>query len=357
MKPIIGISCGDTNGVGPEIILKTLSDERITEICTPIIFGPTHVFNEVKNSLDLKNLTFNRIDSIEEVNPKKINFFNCSDSKELNFGVPDKNSGNNAKEALIAAGKFLIDKKIDGLVTAPIDKSNIQSEEFQFPGHTEFLGSLDSNNSEIMLMISEKLKVAMYSGHIPLSEVSKSLDIEKLKTKVGDLQKILKQDFSIRKPKIAILGVNPHAGDNGLLGEEDEKFIKPVVKEFTEKGELVYGPFPADGFFGNGTYQQFDAVLAIYHDQGLIPFKTLSFGNGTNFTAGLSFVRTSPDHGTAFDIAGQNKANNTSFKEALYKCIDIIKERRVNQEISANPLKSKPSSTRAFENRRPQRRT
>lgn len=350
-KPIIGISCGDTNGVGPEIIISSLKEKLFTDICKPVIFGPSKVFNTIKKSLELNDFNYQIINSIDQINSKKVNFFNCNDNENHEFGNPTKESGQNAKDALIISGKFLIDGKIDGLVTAPIDKNNIQDDDFDYPGHTEFLNSLDPNSDGIMIMVNQGLRVAMYSGHIPLSEVSSNLNQEKLTKKIKTLQQILIQDFGIRKPNIAVLGLNPHAGDNGLLGKEDQEIIKPVIENFINEGNLVYGPFPADGFFGSNNYKKFDAILAIYHDQGLIPFKALSFGCGTNFTAGLNFVRTSPDHGTAFDIAGKNQASNQSFIQAIYTCLDIIKARTNHLELNTNPLKIKNKSQQRKSNR------
>lgn len=337
--PIIGISCGDTNGIGPEIIMSSLSNREFLDIMTPVIFGPIAVFKELKKQLEKNDFQYQQVQDLNNLKPGKVYFYNCNENKETSLGQATKESGENAKDALLTAGAFLKNKAIDGLVTAPIDKSNIQGDGFKFPGHTEFLNSLDPENTGLMLMMHRDLRIAVYSGHIPLSEVSASLDQETLKRKILALDNVMRQDFAIRKPKIAVLGINPHAGDNGLLGKEDQEIILPVINELKEKGNIVMGPFPADGFFGNGLQKDFDCVLAMYHDQGLIPFKSISFGEGTNFTSGLDFIRTSPDHGTAFDIAGQEKASNTSFNQAIFNALSIIRTRKLHLEASANVLK------------------
>ena len=340
--PIIGITCGDTNGVGPEIIIDSLSNKEVLDILTPVIFGPTAVFKEVRKQLEKNAFQYQAVQDINNLKPGKIYFYNCNDNQNVSFGEPTQESGQNAKDALLAAGAFLKKKEIDALVTAPIDKSNIQGDGFQYPGHTEFLNALDPSNTGLMLMMHKNLRIAMYSGHIPLSEASASLNKEDLTRKILALSKVMQQDFAVRKPKIAVLGINPHAGDNGLLGKEDQEIILPVIKELKEKGNTVFGPFPADGFFGNNMQKDFDCVLAMYHDQGLIPFKSISFGEGTNFTSGLDFIRTSPDHGTAFDIAGKGQASNTSFNQALFNALSILRTRGLHIEASENILKSQP---------------
>ena len=330
--PVIGITVGDINGVGPEVILKSLSDSRILRFFTPVIYGSVKVLNYYGNRLGL-NLSFNSVRTVDHVKEKKVNVIECwTNDVVVTPGEDNKVGGDCALRSLRKASDDLVKKKIAAIVTAPINKNNIQGENFKFPGHTEFFTSLDKENHEsLMLLCSEGLRVGVVTGHIPLSEVEKNLTKELLRHKIRILLDSLKKDFSIQKPKIAILGLNPHAGENGLLGTQEEDVILPVIKDFKRKAELVFGAFPSDGFFGKGEYQKFDGVLGMYHDQGLIPFKTLSFGQGVNFTSGLDLVRTSPDHGTAYDIAGKGVANEGSMREALYLALDIVRNRDVNE--------------------------
>jgi 4-hydroxythreonine-4-phosphate dehydrogenase len=345
----IGITQGDPNGIGYEVIIKTLSDNRMLEICTPIIYGSKSAFNQHIKKEHKDSLKFHFIDDTREANHKSPNFLDCvKDDFKVEIGVGTKNSGASAFKALEKAVADLKEGKIDVLVTAPINKDNIQSENFKFPGHTEYLASQDEKKESLMFMVSDKLKISVVTGHIPLSEISQAITSESIFEKIISMEKSLKLDFSIRKPKIAVLGLNPHAGDNGLLGKEDQEIILPAIKKAKEKGLLVYGPFSADGFFGSGTYAKYDGVTAMYHDQGLIPFKTIAFGQGTNFTAGLSFIRTSPDHGTGFDIAGQNKADESSLRQAIYTGIDIFKNRSLNQNLLSNQLKIKAPQKKNF---------
>lgn len=337
---IVGISIGDLNGIGSEIILKTFEDSRMLELCTPIIFANVKILSFIKKNLDL-NAPLHGIDKIEQMLPGKINVLNIwREGVEINFGVNDENVGKYAIKSFISATKALKDGLIDVLVTAPINKYNIQSDEFKFPGHTDYLNK-ELGGDALMFMIQENLRVGLLTDHIPVNEVAKHLTGDLIRKKVETIHKSLLQDFRIRKPKIAFLALNPHAGDNGVIGAEDDKIIKPMLKKLYEEGKLVYGPYPADGFFGNSQYKKFDAVIAIYHDQGLIPFKTLSFGQGVNFTAGLDKIRTSPDHGTAYDIAGKSIADCNSFREAVYVAIDLYNARSEYSEISINPLKIK----------------
>ncbi|WBL22281.1 4-hydroxythreonine-4-phosphate dehydrogenase PdxA [Zunongwangia sp. HRR-M8] len=334
----LGISIGDLNGIGSEIVLKTFDDSRMLEFCTPVIFASTKIISFLKKKYKL-GINFQGIDNAEEVIDGKINIVNVwKESVTINFGEEDLKVGEYAFKSLEAATEALKNDKIDALVTAPINKHTIQSEKFNFPGHTDYLAK-ELQGESLMLMITDDLKVGLLTDHVALKDIAEVITPELIKKKIRIIQQTLKQDFRIRKPKIAVLGINPHSGDNGVIGKEDEEVLKPTLNEFREKGELVYGPFSADSFFGSKNYKNFDAVIASYHDQGLIPFKTLSFGRGVNFTAGLSKVRTSPDHGTAFEIAGTNSANISSFKEAVFKAIEISSCRNEYIELTENPLK------------------
>ncbi|MDQ3290765.1 MAG: 4-hydroxythreonine-4-phosphate dehydrogenase PdxA [Bacteroidota bacterium] len=324
----IGITLGDYNGIGPEVIIKTLADARILNFCTPIIYGSGALINKTRKLLHVEIFSFHQIRQIGEFDQKRVNVLNCwEEEHELNLGTPTPQSGKAALQSIQAASSDLKAGLIDGIVTAPIDKDNIQSEEFKFPGHTEFFTSYFEAPESLMFLVSGNLRVATATGHIPVKEVPSKLTTELLLQKLTILLQSLQQDFGIQKPRIAVLGLNPHAGENGLLGTEEQEIIMPAIRTLKENGHLLFGPFPADGFFGTRHYQQVDATLAMYHDQGLIPFKTLAFENGVNYTAGLPIVRTSPDHGTAYNIAGTNKAQETSFREALFLAIDIIRKR------------------------------
>ena len=337
---IVGISIGDLNGIGSEVILKTFEDSRMLELCTPVIFANVKVLSFIKKTLEL-TAPLHGIDKIEQLVVGKINVLNIwREGVDLNFGQNDENIGKYAIKSFVAATKALKENQIDVLVTAPINKYNIQSEEFKFPGHTDYLDQELEGNA-LMLMVQDNLRVGLLTDHIPVNEVAKHLTEKLIIQKVETIKQSLIQDFGINKPKIAVLALNPHAGDNGVIGKEDDEIIKPTLKKVFEKGTLVFGPFAADGFFGSNQYDKYDAVIATYHDQGLIPFKTLSFGNGVNYTAGLNKIRTSPDHGTAFEIAGKGIADYNSFKEAVYTAIDIYNSRFQHLEISKNPLKTK----------------
>lgn len=339
-KIIVGISQGDINGIGLEIIIKTFLDPQMFEICTPIVFGSNKTASFHRKALNIEDFSFNQIRYVSEVNHKRANIINVYDNDvEFELGKATPDGGKYALKSLEAASEALAQGKIHVLVTAPINKESIQSPDFKFPGHTEYLESKFGNGNSIMILVSENLKVALATGHIPVSQVGQSLTTEKIVKKIQALHKSLVEDFGISKPKIAVLGLNPHAGDNGVIGNEEQNSIIPAINKVKEEAMLVYGPYPADGFFGNSTYKKFDAVLAMYHDQGLIPFKALSFDSGVNFTAGLPVIRTSPDHGTAFDIAGKNKASETSFRMAIYTAIDIYKKRKEYQSLNSNPLK------------------
>lgn len=337
---IVGISIGDLNGIGSEVILKTFDDSRMLELCTPVIFANVKVLSFIKKTLGLE-IPLHGIEQINQIVIGKVNVLNIwKESIDLNFGTNDDNVGKYAIKSFVAATKALKEGQVDVLVTAPINKYNIQSEEFKFPGHTDYLDK-ELEGSALMLMVQDNLRVGLMTDHIPVNEVAKHLNEKLIVQKIETIRQTLIQDFGITKPKIAVLALNPHAGDNGVIGKEDDEILKPVLKNLFEKGIMVFGPFPADGFFGNGQYEKYDAVIATYHDQGLIPFKTLSFGNGVNYTAGLNKIRTSPDHGTAYEIAGKGIADFNSFKEAVYTAIDIYNSRNQHQEISKNPLKIK----------------
>jgi 4-hydroxythreonine-4-phosphate dehydrogenase len=337
---IVGISIGDLNGIGSEVILKTFEDIRMLELCTPVIFANVKIVSFLKRELNLE-LHIHGIDKLEQLVVGKINVLNVwREGFDLEFGKNDAVVGGYAIQSFVAATKALKEGLVDVLVTAPINKYNIQSEEFKFPGHTDFLDK-ELEGDALMLMVHDDLRVGLLTDHVPVNEVAKHLNEKLIFSKIKTIIQTLKQDFEIEKPKIAVLGLNPHSGDNGVIGQEEEKIIKPALKKLFEAGNMVFGPFPADGFFGSAQYEKYDAVIATYHDQGLIPFKTLSFGNGVNYTAGLNKIRTSPDHGTAYEIAGKGEANNESFKEAVYLAIDIYNKRNDYQELIKNPLKTK----------------
>ena len=335
----IGISIGDVNGIGMEVIIKTLADARIYDYCTPIVYGHTKVASFHRRTVQVHDLNFNVIDSAANAHHKKANMINCwEEDVKIELGLSTPTGGKYAFMSLQRATDDLVAGEIDALVTAPINKDNIQNEEFKFPGHTEYLQERANSPEVLMFLVSETLKVGVVTGHIPVSQIAQSLTADKIVAKLKLMNTSLKQDFWIRKPKIAVLGLNPHAGDNGLIGSEEKEIIIPALEAARDNGIMAFGPYPADGFFANGTYMQFDAVLAMYHDQGLIPFKQISFESGVNYTAGLSFVRTSPDHGTAYDIAGKNKASEVSFREAMFEAIHIVKHRRETAELNENPL-------------------
>lgn len=335
----IGISIGDVNGIGLEIIIKTLADNRVFDYCTPIVYGHTKIASFHRRTVNIHDLNFNVITHPSQANHKKANMINCwEEDVKLELGVSNEIGGKYALLSLQRATDDLVNGDIDALVTAPINKDNIQSDEFHFPGHTEYLQQRANAAESLMFMVSDTLKVGVVTGHIPITKVAESITAEKILTKLRLMDQSLRQDFWVRKPRIAVLGLNPHAGDNGLIGNEEKYIIMPALEEARSNDILAMGPYPADGFFANGAYLQFDAVLAMYHDQGLIPFKQIAFEHGVNFTAGLSFVRTSPDHGTAYDIAGKNKASEISFREALFTAIHIIRRRRENEVLNENPL-------------------
>lgn len=334
---LLGISIGDMNGIGPEVIIKTFEDLRMMELCTPIVFANAKLISYIKKILNL-NISVHSIDDLSEVQIGKFNVINTwKEGVNLEFGVLNENVGKYAIKSFTEATKALKNGQIHALVTAPINKYNIQSEEFSFPGHTDYLNQ-ELEGDSLMFMVSEDLKIGLLTDHLPLSEVSKVITPELIKNKVYTINQSLIQDFNIQRPKIAILGLNPHGGDNGVIGLEEQQVLSPTIKELSEEGVIIYGPYSADAFFGNQQYKAYDAVIACYHDQGLIPFKTLSFGTGINYTAGLQQIRTSPDHGTAYDIAGKGLADEQSFRNAVYLALDIYKNRNEYKISVDNPL-------------------
>lgn len=339
----IGISIGDLNGIGLETIIKTFKDSRMMEFCIPIIFGSTKVASFHRKAIAIQDFSFNIITNIEDASPKKANLINIwEEDIDINLGKTTAKSGKFAFESLKLAVDALRNNKIDVLVTAPINKAAIKKNIEDFIGHTEFLEG-NFEGEALMIMISEQMKIAFVTGHTPLKEVKKYITNKNIVKKTKQLNTALIQDFGIRKPKIAVLGLNPHAGENGMLGTEENEHIIPAIKKLKELGIMAFGPYPADSFFTNKNLQTFDGVLSMYHDQGLTAFKTLSFSNGVNYTAGLNIIRTSPVHGTAYEIAGQGIADESSFREAIFMACDIYKKRTEFKHIYENPLVFKSS--------------
>lgn len=337
----VGISVGDINGVGLEVILKTFENSQIFELCTPIIFGSNKIVSFQRKHFEL-NTNFQGIEKIENAIPGKLNVLSCwKESPTITFGQVTEEGGKYAFISLKKATEALKAGEIDVLVTAPINKNNIQSEEFNFPGHTDYLAK-ELEGTSLMFMISEDLKVGLLTDHVPLKDVSAQITESLIIQKVSLMNESLKKDFRLQRPKIAVLGINPHCGDKGVIGFEDDEIIRPALKKlYFDENILVFGPFSADSFFGTQNYRNYDTVIAPYHDQGLIPFKTLSFGSGVNYTAGLSKVRTSPDHGTAYEIAGKGIADPESFRHAIFQAIDIFRNRAEYESLTENPLKTR----------------
>jgi len=333
----LGISIGDLNGIGSEIVLKIFEDSRMLDFCTPIIFASIKTMSFVKKHYKI-DINLNGINHINQAIIGRVNVLNCwKENVNITFGKEDKTIGEYAIKSLQQATTALKNEEIDVLVTAPINKSSIQSDTFKFPGHTDYLNQELEGNS-LMFMVNGGLRVGLLTDHVPVKDIAKHITTRLIEDKVNTVHESLIKDFKINKPKIAVLGINPHTGDNGVIGNEDDKILRPALKKIKEKGKLVFGPYAADSFFGSNNYKNFDAIIASYHDQGLIPFKTLSFGQGVNYTAGLNKVRTSPDHGTAFEIAGKGQADIGSFKEAIFTAIKIFNNRNEYAEISKNPL-------------------
>lgn len=339
-RPVIGISVGDLNGIGIEIIIKTFSDNRILELCTPIIFGSNRVINFYKKSIPDLNLNYVSIKEISKINPKQVNIVTLWEEEiEIQPGQMTETGGKYGVQSLQAAVKALKEKTIDALVTAPLNKFTMQSSEFNFTGHTPFLKEAFRADDVLMLMIADNMKVGLLTEHLAIIDVAKNINKEQIIKKINLLKTSLIKDFGVERPRIAVLGLNPHAGDEGLVGKEEKEIIRPAILESKKNDCVVMGPYSADAFFARGNHEKFDAILAMYHDQGLIPFKSLAIGEGTNFTAGLQAIRTSPDHGTAFDIAGKNQADESSFRAAVFSAIDIFNTRNNYQELRKNPLK------------------
>ncbi len=338
----IGISIGDVNGIGMEVIIKSLLDNRILEYFTPIVYGNTKVASFHRKALNINDFSFQIIQSADQAHGNRANMINCwQEDVKITLGEQNEIGGKYAFISLQQAVDDLLENKIDALVTAPINKHNIQQEGFDFPGHTEYLQARAGGSDALMFMVSDELRVGVATGHIPVNAIVPNLSVASIVSKLTLMNACLKQDFWIRKPKIAVLGLNPHAGDHGLIGTEDEQIVAPAIAQAKAAGVFCFGPYPADGFFASETYTKFDAVLAMYHDQGLIPFKHIASRSGVNFTAGLPVVRTSPDHGTGYDIAGKNVASEFSFREALFAAVHIVARRREQKELTANPLATK----------------
>jgi 4-hydroxythreonine-4-phosphate dehydrogenase len=339
-KPVVGFTCGDLNGVGIELIIKTLADGRITEVCVPVVFASNKSINFYRKVLPDINFSYQAVKDFSKLNPKQINVFNCWEEEvQITPGQLNETGGRYALLALQQAVQALKEGNIQALVTAPIHKKNIQSASFNYSGHTPYLKAVFEADDVVMLMAAENMRVALLTEHVPVSDIAPHVTQANILSKLKILHASLKKDFGVDKPKIAVLGLNPHAGDEGLIGNEEETVIKPAVKDAKQQNMLVFGPYSADAFFARGHHEKFDAVLAMYHDQGLIPFKSLAIGEGVNYTAGLPAVRTSPDHGTAFDIAGKGKADHSSFLEATYKAVDIIRMRMGYADMRSNPLR------------------
>ncbi|HLP49751.1 MAG TPA: 4-hydroxythreonine-4-phosphate dehydrogenase PdxA [Chitinophagales bacterium] len=335
----VGITIGDYNGIGPEVIIKVLQDERIYKYCSVVVYGQKSIISHYAKLLKIQNFNIQEVTDTDALSPKLPNIINCwTESVQVQPGELTSEGGSRALLCLNAGIKDLVEKKIDVLVTGPVNKSTISQHLPDFKGQTELLSQAAGNENSMMLLVADGLRVGLVTNHVSLKEVTGKIDINLILAKLEVLNQTLKQDFLISRPRIAVLGLNPHAGDNSLLGKEEKDIIAPAVNRAKEKGMLVVGPFSADGFFGSQHFRKFDAVLAMYHDQGLIPFKTLSFGTGVNYTAGLNVVRTSPDHGTGFDIAGKDQANPESLLSAIFTGIDIIRNRTNYKEMTANPV-------------------
>ena len=339
-KPVrVGISIGDINGIGPEVIMKSLNDNRLLFDFTPVIYGSSKVFSFYKKRISIKEFVLHSCSSIDDIKPRKVNIINLWDGElKFDLGKPTFNSGKLAFESLEAATSDLAKGKIDVLVTSPISKDAMNQFGFKFPGHTEYLADMSGQEDALMLMVESDLRVGLVSSHIPLKEVSQKLTADKIQNKIKSFSKTLITDFGILRPKIAVLGLNPHSGESGKIGSEELDIIIPSIEKVKEDGIIAMGPFPADGFFGSNIWKNYDGILAMYHDQGLAPFKAISFHEGVNFTAGLPIVRTSPDHGTAYDIVGQDKASGNSMRNAIYTAIDVFRNRQLNKEINSNKL-------------------
>ncbi len=335
----VGITHGDINGIGYEVIIKTLSDKRINDLCVPIVYGSPKLSAYHRKAINFENFSLNIINDASESNSKRPNIINCVDEDtRIELGKSTAESGEAAYLSLERATQDLLDGKIDVILTAPINKKSIKSDKFQFPGHTEYFQAKTNSDEVLMFMLGEHMKIGVVAGHVPLKDVPAQITEENILKKLRIMHKSLLEDFAIRKAKIAVLGLNPHAGDNGVIGDEEQTIIIPAINKAREEGIMAVGPYPADGFFGSNAYTKFDAILAMYHDQGLAPFKVVDFENGVNYTAGMPVIRTSPIHGTAFEIAGEGKASPDSFRAALFTAIDIFKNRERFKKMSKDKL-------------------
>jgi len=344
-KPIIGFSCGDTNGIGTEVIIKTLMDSRIAELCTPVIFCSNKLINFYKKVIPECNLNYQSVKELDKLNPKMVNVFQAwEEDLEISPGQLNATGGKYGTISLVSATQALQEQKINALVTAPIHKKNVKNDQFPYTGHTPFLQAYFQMKDVLMFMISENMRVGLLTEHVAVNEIASHINKERIFSKLKIMKDSLIKDFGIDKPRIALLGLNPHAGDEGLIGKEEDQILRPTLKEARDKDIMVFGPYSADAFFARGQHERFDAVLAMYHDQGLIPFKSLAIGEGVNYTAGLPAVRTSPDHGTAFDIAGKGKADETSMRAALFSAIDIYQQRIGYSDARKNPIKKMSKS-------------
>lgn len=333
----LGISIGDLNGIGCEVALKTFEDTRMLDFCTPVFFASNKTISHQKNTLAI-DINYHGVQEASKALDGKINVVNVwKEIPNIEFGQATEEAGKYAIQSLRAATEALKNGDIDVLVTAPINKNNIQAEDFNFPGHTDYLAQ-ELEGESLMFMVTDDLKVGLLTDHVAVKDAPAAINAILIRTKVRTIEKSLRMDFGIRRPKVALLGINPHSGDNGVIGKEDDEVLKPVIKEMSDAGHLVFGPYSADSFFGSDAYKNFDAILAAYHDQGLIPFKTLSFGKGVNYTAGLSKVRTSPDHGTAYEIAGKGEADHSSFKEAVFMALHVFKNRQEYDQLTEDVL-------------------
>jgi 4-hydroxythreonine-4-phosphate dehydrogenase len=342
-KPIIGISCGDINGIGIELIIKSFANNEIFNLCTPVVFANSKCINFYRKGLSEININYNITKDLGRLNPKQLNIFNAWEEEvQINPGIQNEIGGKYALLSLTSATQALKENKIDALVTAPIHKKNIQSETFKHSGHTPYFKEVFAAKDIVMFMVAENLRVGLVTEHLPIAQIANAITKEAIISKLNIINNSLQKDFGIDKPRIAVLGLNPHAGDESLIGKEEETIIRPAILD-AKKNMMVFGPYSSDAFFARGQYEKFDAVLAMYHDQGLIPFKSLAIGEGVNYTAGLPVVRTSPDHGTAFDIAGKGVANHTSFLAAIFEAIDIVRMRKGYVDARSNPLRKMSS--------------
>lgn len=340
-KVVVGISHGDINGIGYEVIIKALSDPRINEICIPVVYGSPKVAAYYRKALNMESFSFNQAKDIKDINPKRSNIINCMDENvRVELGKPTEMGGQGSIAALEMATTDLKNKQIDVLVTAPINKFSIQSQGFKFPGHTEYLADKFNSKESLMLMVGTAMRVGVVTGHISLASVPAMVTTELILKKLRILSSVLIKDFAIRRPRIAVLGLNPHSGDSGVIGNEEQTTIKPAIETANNEGIVALGPYAADGFFGSDSFTKFDAILAMYHDQGLAPFKAISFDSGVNFTAGLPIIRTSPAHGTAYEIAGTGVASAEPFLQSMYLAIDLYRNRLQYAELTKNPLKA-----------------